>query len=102
LPHSRQCNRQPREVAFVQLAPQWQQIHAHEEVAVIKERALQLGHAINLPATPRAGNSEPNRRALVGEKPWTYKTRPRYACCLADKCERKKEEVRSNEQAYLQ
>ena len=61
-----------QEVAFLQLAPQWQQIHAHEEVAIIKERAPQLGHAINLCATPRASNSEPNRRALVGEKLATF------------------------------
>ena len=53
------------------------QIHAHEEVAVIKEQAPQLGHAINLHAMPRGGNGEPNRPALVGEKPRTYKPGPR-------------------------
>ena len=80
LPHPRRCNRQPREVAFLQLAPRSQQIHGHEDVAVIKERAPRPGHAINLHAMPCGGNSEPNRRALVGGKPRSYKTGPRYAC----------------------
>ena len=31
---------------------------------------------------PRGGNSEANRRALVGEKPRTYKTGPRYPCFI--------------------
>jgi hypothetical protein len=56
------------------------QIHPDEEVAVIKERAPQPGQAINLRAMPRGGHSEPNRPALLGEKPPTYKTGPRYAC----------------------
>jgi hypothetical protein len=42
--------------------------HGHENVAVIKERTPQPGHAINLRAMPRGGNSEPSRRALAGAK----------------------------------
>jgi hypothetical protein len=58
--------------------------HGHEDVAVIEERAAQPGPAINLRAMPCGGNGEANRRALVNEKPWTYKTGPRYACCCDD------------------
>ena len=46
--------------------------------------AAQPGPAINLRAMPCGGNGEANRRALVNEKPWTYKTGPRYACCCDD------------------
>jgi len=51
----------------------------HEDVAVIKERTPQPGHAINLRAMPCGGNSEPSRRALAGAKcrgPHTAKVRP--------------------------
>jgi hypothetical protein len=44
------------------------------QFTVIKERAPQPEHATNLRATPCGGNGEPNRRALVGEKPRTYET----------------------------
>ena len=43
--------------------------HGHENVAVIKERTPQPGHAVNLRAMPRRGNGELNRRALAsGER----------------------------------
>jgi hypothetical protein len=48
----------------------------------MEERAPQPEHAINLRAMPRGGNSEPNPRALVGEKPRSYKTGPRYTSFL--------------------
>ncbi len=68
LPHPRQRDRQPPEIAFLQLAPPSQQIHGHEDVAVIKERTPQPGHAINLPAVRCRGNKEASRRALAGAK----------------------------------
>jgi hypothetical protein len=40
-----------------------QQIHGHEDVAVIKERTPQPGHAINLLAVPCWGNKEESWRA---------------------------------------
>jgi hypothetical protein len=43
-------------------------IHAHEDVAVTKERAPQPGRAINLRAMPCEGNSEPSQRAIEGAK----------------------------------
>jgi len=52
--------------------------HGHENVATIRERAPQPGHAINLRAMPRGGNSEQNRRALAGAK---RRGDMRYACC---------------------
>ena len=58
----RQCNRQPPEIAFLQLAPRSQQVHGHEDVAVMKECASQPGHAINLHAAQSGRNSEPNWR----------------------------------------
>jgi hypothetical protein len=42
--------------------------HNHENVAVIKGRTTQPGHAVNLHMMPRGGNSEPNRRALARAK----------------------------------
>jgi len=40
--------------------------HGDEDVVVIKEPAPQPGHAVNLRATPRGGNSEPYWRARKG------------------------------------
>ena len=59
--------------------------HGHENVATISERPPQLGHAINVRAMPRGGNSEQNR---TGER-WQVRkasdleSGPRYACCAA-------------------
>ena len=54
--------------------------HGHEDVAAIKERTPQPGHAINLHALPCGGNNEPNRRALRAGKaadltPWRFAPR---------------------------
>lgn len=56
-----------------------QQIHSHEGVAVIKERAPQPGYAINLRAMPCGGNKEPSRRARAGAKSHPAAS-GRYAC----------------------
>ena len=68
-----------QEVAFLQLAPQWQQIHAHEEVAIIKERAPQLGHAINLCATPRQAIVKQTGERWSSEK--CYLLKPSWLSC---------------------
>jgi len=56
--------------------------HGHEDAAVIKERAPQPGHAVNLHAMPCGGNSEPSLRVLTGgKKPRTsHSGGPRCAC----------------------
>jgi hypothetical protein len=48
--------------------PRWEHFHAHENVAGIRIRAPQPGHATNLRAMPCRGNGEPNRRVRAGTK----------------------------------